>query len=114
MTSNELAIIRTYYACERTYMASIRTNAIFSGMSLLLIQNHQRIPAMKILALCIAINMFTTYNFLHSSLGSNFSHFDNMRDRTKQILSPILYSMLLNVVLAVFFYVALKYQVTTD
>merc|ERR1712130_400736 len=97
---------RTYFACERTYMASIRTNAIFAGLSLLLIANNQQIPAMIILALCIGINILTTYNFYYSSLGSNSKHFTSIRERATQILSPMLYSFLLNVVLGLVFYVS--------
>ena len=103
-TTTELAVIRTYLACERTYMASIRTNAIFAGLSLLLITHHDRqVSAMIILAMCVLINVFTTWNFYRSSLGANSHHFDSMTERVAQVLSPMLYSLLLNVVLVIIF-----------
>eukprot|EP01083_Nonionella_stella_P138256 420750_1 len=46
-TTNELALIRTYLACERTFLASIRTNSIFAGLSLLLTTNDQEISSMR-------------------------------------------------------------------
>ena len=105
-SSNELAVIRTYFACERTYMASIRTNAIFAGLSLLLIDNNQQVPATVIVILCILINVFTTWNFYRSSLGSNSEHFTSIKERATQVMSPMLYSALLIVVLILILYVA--------
>ena len=93
-SSHELAFIRTYFACQRTYMASIRTNAIFVSLSLILVNYDHEVPAMSILFFCVGANLLETYNFYRS-----FSHFTNIRKRILQIAPSVLYSLLLDIIL---------------
>ena len=103
-TSHELALMRTYLACERTFLASIRTNSIFAGLSLLLTNNNQHIPSVIILILCIAVNICTTYTFYRSSQDHNFK---TMNQRTLHLMQPIFYSLLLTVVLIILLYLTI-------
>ena len=75
-TRNELAAVRAYLAYERTFMASIRTNAIFAGLSPLLTTNDQHIASIFILCLCILVNLYSTYNFYASLKRLNTNKFN--------------------------------------
>ena len=57
MSSTEMALKRTNLANDRTFLASIRTNAIFAGLSLLLVKNNYPLPAIFILILSIIANV---------------------------------------------------------
>ena len=57
MDTTQLAFKRTNFANDRTFLASIRTNAIFAGLSLLLVKNNYPLPAIIILLLSIGANI---------------------------------------------------------
>eukprot|EP01084_Bolivina_argentea_P025755 47895_1 len=105
-SSTDLALIRTYLACERTFMASTRTNAIFAGLSLLLTNNNKYIPAMIILVLCIVVNIFSTYLFYYLSYKNE--HLKNIKSKMLHLASPIFYSILLVVILIILLYVTVE------
>ena len=102
-TSQDLALIRTYLACERTFLASTRTNAIFAGLSLLLSNLDQYVPAMIILSLCILVNVSSTYIFYQSSYKSKY--LNNLNDKALHLASPIFYSLLLIIILIILLWV---------
>lgn len=105
-SSEDLAMIRTYLACERTFLASTRTNAIFAGLSLLLSNNGEYIPAMVILSLCILGCIVTSYFFYNSSYKS--PHLKGVKDVSLHLASPMFYSVLLMAVLAILLYVTVE------
>ena len=105
-SNQDLAMIRTYLACERTFLASTRTNAIFAGLSLLLSNNGEYIPAMVILSLCILGSIVTTYFFYQSSYKS--PHLNGIKDISLHLASPMFYSILLMAILVILLYITVE------
>ena len=105
-SNQELAMIRTHLASERTFLASTRTNAIFAGLSLLLSNNGEYIPAMTILLLCILCGIITTYFFYHSSYKS--PHLNGIKDISLHLGSPMFYSIQLMAVLVILLYITVE------
>ena len=49
ISSNQLSLIRTELALNRTYEASIRTNAIFIGIAVAIMALHKKKKKLKLL-----------------------------------------------------------------
>ena len=54
---------KNYLAHTRTFEASIRTNAIFAGLALLLVKNKQNLHAIAVISSALLINSFLVFNF---------------------------------------------------
>jgi uncharacterized membrane protein YidH (DUF202 family) len=97
--SFELAKKRTNLANDRTFLASVRTNAIFAGLSIILVKNKNYIPAMFILFFSICANIIILKSFLKNKNNESYK------------LSSIIYSIILMVVLCILFYTTtIKYM----
>jgi len=95
MNTTKLAQIRTNFANDRTFLASIRTNAIFAGLSALLVKNGFHLPALVILVLSIFANILIVKSYLKNK--KNVSYRD----------SSLIYSAILILVLLILFYVTI-------
>ena len=97
--SFELAKKRTNLANDRTFLASVRTNAIFAGLSIILVKNKNYIQAMFILFFSICANIIILKSFLKNKNNESYK------------LSSIIYSIILMVVLCILFYTTtIKYM----
>lgn len=90
--SIELAIQRTNLANDRTFLASIRTNAIFAGLSIILVKNNIHIPAIIILVLSIFANIIIIQSYLKNKKNKIYKS------------SSLIYSTILIVILVLLLY----------
>jgi|TARA_Y100000389_G_scaffold125757_1_gene123145 uncharacterized membrane protein YidH (DUF202 family) len=95
MNTTQLAYKRTNFANDRTFLASIRTNAIFAGLSALLVKNGFHLPALIILVLSILANIIIVKSYLKNKKNETY------RD------SSLIYSAILILVLVILFYVTI-------
>jgi len=95
MNTTQLAYKRTNFANDRTFLASIRTNAIFAGLSALLVKNGFHLPALVILFLSILANIIIVKSYLKNKKNETY------RD------SSLIYSTILILVLVILFYVTI-------
>ena len=95
MNTTQLAYKRTNFANDRTFLASIRTNAIFAGLSALLVKNGFHLPALIILVLSILANIIIVKSYLKNKKNETY------RD------SSLIYSAILILVLLILFYVTI-------
>tara|TARA_B100000900_G_C20601848_1_gene725976 strand:+ start:293 stop:604 length:312 start_codon:yes stop_codon:yes gene_type:complete len=96
MNTTELAIKRTNFANDRTFLASIRTNAIFAGLSALLVKNGFHLPALIILVLSIVANIIIVKAYIKNKKNKSYKD------------SSLIYSAILILVLVILFYVTLN------
>lgn len=96
MNTTELAEKRTNFANDRTFLASIRTNAIFAGLSALLVKSGFHLPALITLALSIIANIIIVKSYLENKKNKSYKD------------SSLIYSAILILVLVILFYVTLK------
>ena len=89
-----LALFRTNLANDRTFLASIRTNAIFAGLSMILIKAEYHILAMTILLFSISANILIIREYIKNKKNEIY--------RT----SSLIYSLILMVVLCMILYTA--------
>ena len=95
----DLALLRTNLANDRTFLASIRTNAIFAGLSIILVKSKYYLPAIIILFFSICANILIIREYLKSKKNDTYKH------------SSIIYSSVLIVVLCILLYTTiLKYN----
>jgi len=98
-SSFDLAIKRTNFANDRTFLASIRTNAIFAGLSIILVKSKYYIPAIIILFFSIFANILIIGEYLKNKENETYKK------------SSIIYSGVLIVVLCILLYITiLKYN----
>ena len=95
MSSTEMALKRTNLANDRTFLASIRTNAIFAGLSLLLVKNNYPLPAIFILMLSIIANVIIIQSYLKNKKNKTYKD------------SSLIYSGILIVVLVILLYITI-------
>jgi len=95
MNTTELAFKRTNFANDRTFLASIRTNAIFAGLSALLVKNGFHISALITLVLSIFANIIIVNSYLKNKKNKSY------RD------SSLIYSAILILILVILFYVTI-------
>jgi uncharacterized membrane protein YidH (DUF202 family) len=89
--SYELAKIRTEFAIERTYLAILRTSAIFIGISLLLSEKiNMKLLSLIISLFCLIITIISTYYYMKNMNATNSLFEKNI---------PLLYSFLIIIVL---------------
>ena len=96
MNTIELAVKRTNFANDRTFLASIRTNAIFAGLSALLVKNGFHLPALIILVLSIVANIIIVKAYIKNKKNKSYKD------------SSLIYSAILILVLVILFYVTLN------
>jgi|TARA_A100001015_G_scaffold278955_1_gene339646 uncharacterized membrane protein YidH (DUF202 family) len=96
MNTTELAVKRTNFANDRTFLASIRTNAIFAGLSALLVKNGFHLPALIILVLSIVANIIIVKAYIKNKKNKSYKD------------SSLIYSAILILVLVILFYVTLN------
>ena len=96
MNTMELAVKRTNFANDRTFLASIRTNAIFAGLSALLVKNGFHLPALIILVLSIVANIIIVKAYIKNKKNKSYKD------------SSLIYSAILILVLVILFYVTLN------
>jgi len=101
-TFTELAKIRTEFAIERTYLAVLRTAAIFIGISLLLSEKiNMKLLSLFISLFCLVITIISTVYYM-KNINVETSLFE------KKI--PLLYSFLIIIVLfAIIIYNGINY-----
>mgnify|MGYP001223552360 CR=1 FL=1 len=95
MSSTEMALKRTNLANDRTFLASIRTNAIFAGLSLLLVKNNYPLPAIIILLLSIGANIIIIKSYLKNKKNESYKG------------SSLIYSSILILVLFILLYITI-------
>ena len=95
MNTTELAEERTNFANDRTFLASIRTNAIFAGLSALLVKSGFYLPALIILVLSILANIIIVKTYIKNKKNESYKD------------SSLIYSAILILVLVILFYVTL-------
>ena len=102
LDNNKLSLLRTYFALSRNYMASIRTNAIFIGISIAIITLMKlsgNCIALFILIMTLIVNIFSTYYY--HVLIKNVSNYNLDIKEDNKILYfnikfiPISYSIIL-------------------
>tara|TARA_B110000091_G_scaffold209683_1_gene251269 strand:+ start:3035 stop:3346 length:312 start_codon:yes stop_codon:yes gene_type:complete len=91
-SSFDLAVKRTNFANDRTFLASIRTNAIFAGLSIILVKSKYYIPAIIILFFSICANVLIIGEYLNNKKNETYKK------------SSIIYSGVLIVVLCILLY----------
>ena len=96
MNTTELAEKRTNFANDRTFLASIRTNAIFAGLSALLVKSGFHLPALIILVLSILANIIIVKTYIKNKKNKSYKD------------SSLIYSAILILVLVILFYVTLN------
>lgn len=95
MDTTQLAFKRTNFANDRTFLASIRTNAIFGGLSLLLVKNNYPFPAIIILLLSIVANVIIIKSYLKNKKNKSYKS------------SSLIYSSILVLVLVILLYITI-------
>tara|TARA_B110000305_G_C19016415_1_gene437312 strand:+ start:61 stop:369 length:309 start_codon:yes stop_codon:yes gene_type:complete len=95
MDTTQLAFKRTNFANDRTFLASIRTNAIFAGLSLLLVKNNYPFPAIIILLLSIVANVIIIKSYLKNKKNKSYKS------------SSLIYSSILVLVLVILLYITI-------
>ena len=98
MNNQELALIRTSFAHDRTFLSLIRTAAIFAGISSLLIKRKKPFISIIILTIAILLNIITTYYFYQHS--KKFASVHNPSD-AYDITIPITYSIFIIFILLI-------------
>ena len=88
----DLALKRTNFANDRTFLASIRTNAIFAGLSVIFIKVGNYIPAILILLFSICANIIILKSYIQNKKNELYKS------------SSIIYSVILMVVLCSLLY----------
>ena len=96
MNTMELAVKRTNFANDRTFLASIRTNAIFACLIALLVKNGFHLPALIILVLSIVANIIIVKAYIKNKKNKSYKD------------SSLIYSAILILVLVILFYVTLN------
>jgi len=97
--SLKLAVKRTNFANDRTFLASIRTNAIFAGLSIILVKSKFYLPAIIILFFSICANLLIIREYLRNKKNEEYKY------------SSLIYSSVLVVVLCILLYTTiLKYN----
>jgi len=98
-SSFDLALKRTNFANDRTFLASIRTNAIFAGLSIILVKTKYYLPAIIILFFSICANIIIIREYLKNKKNETYKD------------SSLIYSSVLIVVLCILLYTTiLKYN----
>ena len=90
--SLELAFQRTNLANDRTFLASVRTNAIFAGLSIILVKGKNYAPAMLILFFSICANIIIIRYYLRNKKNESYKS------------SSLIYSIILMIVLCMLLY----------
>tara|TARA_B100000927_G_scaffold34831_1_gene25037 strand:- start:29 stop:337 length:309 start_codon:yes stop_codon:yes gene_type:complete len=90
--SLELAFQRTNLANDRTFLASVRTNAIFAGLSIILVKGENYVPAMLILFFSICANIIIIRSYLRNKKNESYKS------------SSLIYSIILMIVLCMLLY----------
>lgn len=96
--NDNLSLIRTNLARDRTFLASIRTNAIFAGLSLMLIKEDFKLASIIVLSFSIIANFIIIDRYLKSEENKSYRE------------SSIVYSLILVLILCIMLYLAvMKY-----
>ena len=98
---------KNYLAHTRTFEASIRTNAIFAGIALLLIKNKQKNVAIIVILFALLINIFSSYNF-YKTLNIMNPNFESNNQKYLHFHIPFGYSLLLTFILIILLLYAFK------
>ena len=88
-----MEINQTYLASVRTFEASLRTNAIFIGLSLLILDKHNKFYSKIIIILSLLINLILTIAFIivhKNNFNKQISY-----EKYLYYSAPIFYSVLL-------------------
>lgn len=117
LKDNKLSLLRTYFALSRNYMASIRTNAIFIGISIGIItfmKLSKSIIVLLILIISLLVNICSTY-YYHVLIKDVFNYNLNINDDAKISYFnikyiPISYSIILIIFQLIIIYnLSIKY-----
>tara|TARA_B100001173_G_C15712921_1_gene431042 strand:- start:123 stop:434 length:312 start_codon:yes stop_codon:yes gene_type:complete len=100
---------KNYLAHTRTFEASIRTNAIFAGIALLLVKNKQKIPAITVISSALLINSFLVFNF-HETLNDMNPEFESEHQKYLHFYAPFGYSLILTFILIMLLSYAINSQ----
>lgn len=92
-----MEINSTYLASVRTFEASLRTNAIFIGLSLLMLDKYNKLYSKIIIILSLLINLILILAFIivHKNI---FSKKKASYEKYLYYSSPIFYSVLLFII----------------
>ena len=105
--------LNNYLALTRTYMASIRTNAIFIGLSFLLIkENHNTGIFLLLFSLVLSLSMSYYFFMTASSLQENF--FKTRQEKHMYFASPLLFGVFICVTQIIFLIGVLKKKKISD
>lgn len=100
-------INKNYLAHTRTFESSIRTNAIFAGIALLLVKNKQKNAAIVVILSALLINGFSSYYF-YKTLNIMDPQFESNNQKYLHFYIPFGYSLLLTFILIILLIYAFK------
>ena len=87
-----LSLLNTNLANDRTFLASIRTNAIFAGLSMILIKMNYIMSAIIILGFSILANLLIIYEYIKNKKNKSYKE------------SSLIYSLILLSILCILLY----------
>ena len=90
-----LSVLNTNLANDRTFLASIRTNAIFAGLSMILIKTNYYVSAIVVLGFSIIANLLIISEYVKNKKNKSYKE------------SSLIYSAILLVILCILFYTAI-------
>ena len=90
-----LSVLNTNLANDRTFLASIRTNAIFAGLSMILIKTKYYVSAITVLGFSIIANLLIISEYIKNKKNKSYKE------------SSLIYSAILLVILCILFYTAI-------
>ena len=67
-----LSVLNTNLANDRTFLASIRTNAIFAGLSMILIKTNYYVSAIVILGFSIIANLLIISEYIKNKKNKSY------------------------------------------
>ena len=105
--------LNNYLALTRTYMASIRTNAIFIGLSIALMKVHSNTGFFLLLfSLLLSLSMSYYFFMTASSLQDNF--FKTRQEKHMYFTSPLLFGLFICVTQIMFLIGVLRHKNKID
>ena len=90
-----LSVLSTNLANDRTFLASIRTNAIFAGLSMILIKLKYNISAIIVLGFSIIANLLIMMEYVKNKKNKRYKE------------SSLIYSAILLLTLFILFYTSI-------
>lgn len=111
MTTIRTLSFSDFSAAERNFLSSIRTNAIFVGLTMLLMNMKHYFASLFILFLCTALQLYITIDYYNHVL----LQYDNIPRKNKNIQSnhfyPIIFSLQLIFILIVLLLITFRFYV---